>query len=204
MTAPATTDPQRRLALQLAIQLPQDHAEAREVLDLTGELLDGFMRERSSAQRRALKLGWGIVKRLPAPSCGRPRWLTACCVLGCALLALTASTLAGLALFAEFHMGAIMSYAVCVTLVALVLGTWPALAVSAGAALLFNWLVVPPLWQLTAPSAPEVIALAGYVLLSLIVPWIAERRLQFRAAVVPALRLVEADEGDRAPISAQA
>lgn len=67
------TDELRRLALQIAIQLPADIRDARRVLDMAGECLDEFLIEAPSPRQRAKRLGWRLDAAAPGvASTGAP------------------------------------------------------------------------------------------------------------------------------------
>lgn len=60
-----STDADRRLALQLALQLPENVDRARRVLALTAEVLDRHLIEPQPGHGRVLPLVWGA-RALPA------------------------------------------------------------------------------------------------------------------------------------------
>jgi hypothetical protein len=69
------TDELRRLALQIAIQLPACVEDARLVLAMAGECLDNFLIDAPTPMQRAKRLGWRLdaaatdqVAPAPAPA----------------------------------------------------------------------------------------------------------------------------------------
>lgn len=180
----SNTDSQRRLALQLAIQLPENVEDAERVLALAGELLHGFMVEPSQARRRALKLGWNVappVAGAPSPARHTFAWSTLW-----ALCSLVVATPLGAVLDYGFGAGAGMVFAVAVVAMALVFGTVPALIVGALCALMRNLLLIPPALEFNRPTAFEIMTWLGYVALALLVPYIADRRERIRIVAIPA------------------
>lgn len=185
MSSYDTTDSRRRLAMQLAIQLPIEIAEARTVLAMTTELHEDFLiAAPSAAHRRARLLGWGMdpgaaIELAPgAPAAVLVRSI----LLGLSSLLVTMPV--ALLLLQLCGIGAGMVFMIGVMLVALVLGTVPALALALTSPLLHNLLLVPPALEFSRPTAAETMAAAGYLLVALLVPWIEARRPGIRAAVI--------------------
>jgi hypothetical protein len=177
------TDPARRLALQLAIQLPANVEEAREVLALTESVLDDFLIEgQSPAHRRARQLGWGAAREnikmvVPPPMPRRP---PLSCAMAWTVVSLMLSLPMAMLMQRELGHGAGLVFAIEVTLVALVFGQLPALSLAAVIPMLHNLVVIPPVMAFQAPERGELVLGIGYVLLALVVPWVADRRLQIR------------------------
>lgn len=192
-----TTDPERRLAQQIAIQLPESVAAAHRVLDLATELLDDWMiAPQSDAHRRARLLGWGMAQ----PASGdRPRWRGAdiAWIALWDLSALSIATVVGLLMVESFGAGAGTTYMIGVTVVALILGMLPALGFSFGAMLLGNLLIVPPMLEFSRPTTVELIAWACYLVLAVLVPWLAPRRQQIRVAALGVPAAAEEKTRDR-------
>jgi hypothetical protein len=186
MSSHDTTDSRRRLAMQLAIQLPEGVAEARAVLAMTSEALEDFLIPATSdAHRRARLLGWGMtpaeaIERAP----GAPAVMVREILLGFCSLLFTAPV--GLLLLKFCGIGAGVTFMVGVTMVALVLGTVPALALATVTPLLHNLLLIPPALEFSQPTLAEAVAAGAYLVLAVMVPWIAARRTTIRAAVIPA------------------
>lgn len=185
---PEQTDELRRLALQLALQLPASVADARKVLELAGECLDDFLIEKDapcSAAARARRLWRG-----PRPltiadqAAGEPSRLA---VFLCCLGVLAIAALVGAVATHLVGYGALGSSVIGVTVVALLFGRAAALMSSALAFLLINWVVIPPSWDLQMPSVRELCGAAMYVAAALIVPWIQVRREPLRQASLRAV-----------------
>lgn len=184
MSLSEVTDPHRRLATQIAIQLPENVAEAHRVLDLAGECIDDFLVEPSPARRRAGRLGWGVdvavATLAPAPMLRRARiWPTLLALSTLALSLPVATLMVGL-----FGIGAGVTFMFAVTIVALLVGTVPALVLSAVTALLHNLFVVPPALEFSRPTAAEIVMAGCYLLISFVIPWLATRRERIRTALI--------------------
>jgi hypothetical protein len=182
------TDPARRLALQLAIQLPADVAEAHQALALTKILLDDFLAEgNSSAHRRARQLGWGAARehlKLVPPSAAPPREVPPLCTAAWTVVSLMLALPIAMLLQREVGYGAGMVFATEVTLVALIFGSLPALALAAVIPMLHNLVVIPPLMHFNTPSRAELVLGFSYVVLALLVPWVADRRQAIRRIAI--------------------
>lgn len=186
---PEETDELRRLALQLALQLPASVADARKVLELAGECLDDFLIEKGapcSAAARARRLWRGprppTVAADPA-AIDPPRIAVFLCCLG----VLVVAALVGAVGTHLVGYGALGSSVIGVTVVALLFGRAAALMSSALAFLLINWVVIPPSWGLQMPSVRELCGATMYVLAAIIVPWIQVRREPLRQASLRAV-----------------
>jgi hypothetical protein len=171
------TDEMRRLALQLAIQLPEDVADARRVLGLTRQCLEKFLveQDRGSPYQRAARLGWrlslvdNVAGDEAAPAAAATRLRQMLLALGTLLISVPAGMLA----LALIGAGAISILGLGVMIVALVFGRPSALLLAAASAVVHNLLLVPPMLQLSWPDAPEMLFAGLYVLIALSVPWIA-------------------------------
>jgi hypothetical protein len=183
MSANTETDSRRRLAAQLAIQLPQNVAEAHYVLNLTGDMVDHFLVEpMGEAHRRARRLGWRLEQaaaddRVPLLAPGLA-WAT---LWGLSSLGLSLPIGAGMV--ALFGAGAGMTFAVATMVVALVLGTLPAFALAIVTPVLHNLFIVPPALHFTPPTNGEIIAAASYLLIAVLVPFVDRQRRRIRAAL---------------------
>lgn len=177
------TDELRRLALQLALQLPASVSDARRVLALAGECLDDFLIEKAepcSAAARASRL-WRrqpiALEAAPAPVDLPRLTVFVCCLAISAVAAFVGAVTTHLVGY-----GALMTSVIGVTVVALLFGRGAALMSSVLAFLLVNWAVIPPAWDLQAPSVRELCGAAMYVLAAVVVPWIQARREPLRKA----------------------
>lgn len=194
------TDPRRRLALQIALQLPANVAEARQVLELAGDVLDDFMIEgSSSAHRRARLLGWGAA-RLEGVEPQRPAAISPARVRAWSILwgltSLAVTVPLGALLVQQLGHGAVMSLLLGVVVVALIFGAVPALVLSIASTVMLNLLLGPAL-AFQVPIVFEAIAAAGFLISSLLVPWLAERRGNIRTKAIKPSRQVE--PVDRSP-----
>lgn len=181
---PEQTDELRRLAVQLALQLPVSIKDARRVLELTTECLDGFLidqAEAGSATARARRL-WRrprsiVVNATPVPP--RPPLFA---VFLCCLGALALAAALGAASIRLVGFGAVGLNMLAIMMIALLFGRGAALASSALAYALTTWAVMPPAWVLDWPTPHELCGAGMYALTALIVPWIHARREPLREA----------------------
>jgi hypothetical protein len=157
------TDDLRRLALQLALQLPETVDDARRVLAMTGQCLDEFLIDRSGGLtplQRARRLGWraapDLVPELVSDDCrGCDRSPSVARALCLALATLGVSAPAAVLLAHTVGAGAGFSFGFAVILVAMVCGTVPAMVLALASAIIHNLLVVPPALTLQAPTTTE-------------------------------------------------
>ncbi|UGY23130.1 DUF4118 domain-containing protein [Bradyrhizobium septentrionale] len=174
---PRSSEANRHLALQLAIQLPSDSAEdARQVVDELAVLLEGYM-------------------TAPGP---RPLWERQ-------VMALDPPYRAGLALFwtvALFLLVMPVAMAL-VSLVGIQAVEIPLMApLAAGCSMVFgrrygvlvgvlagvahNLLIVPPALELSIPTARELVFGGCYAVAAIVVPTIARHSAALRAAAMSA------------------
>jgi hypothetical protein len=187
---PDQTDELRRLAVQLALQLPASVSDAHRVLELTRECLDEFLVEKTETAAARAKRLWRwrppapvVVNAAPLPS-GPPVFAVLLCCLGVLALA----GLAGAIVLRWTGFGAAAANMLAVTAIALLFGRVAALGSAAGAFAITNWAVLPPAWDLAWPTTYELCGLGAYTLAAMIVPWIQARREPLRAA---SLRVAE-------------
>lgn len=180
---PDQTDELRRLAVQLALQLPASVADARRVLELTGECLDQFLIERSdvsSAAARARRI-WGR----PAPA-GRDAAAapqpSSLAVLFCCVGVLAVAAVAGAITLRLTGYGAVGINTMAVSLLGLLFGWRAALGSALAAFLLTSWAVIPPALEINLPTTYELFGLALSIFAALVVPWIQARREPLREA----------------------
>jgi K+-sensing histidine kinase KdpD len=185
---PEQTDELRRLAVQLALQLPASVSDARRVLALTSECLDEFLIEKPqpSAAARASRI-WSRPRPMvtnATPLTSPPRRLAVfLCCLGVLSIA---AVLGGLALRLVGY-GAVGANVLGVVAVALLFGRGAALMSAALAFLLMNWAVVPPAWDLSLPTTYELCGGVMYGVAAIVVPWIQARREPLRRATLTAV-----------------
>lgn len=182
---PEQTDELRRLAVQLALQLPASVADARRVLELTSECLDEFLIERHSARARARRL-WRRPQPVEAVSASAALSRVAvllCCV---GILALAAGS--GAVALRLTGYGAIGANLLAVTVIGLLFGRGAAVCSALGAFVLTNWAVIPPAWDLDLPTTYEFIGLAMSIIAAIAVPWIQAQREPLRAASLRAVQ----------------
>ncbi|WP_338821487.1 hypothetical protein [Bradyrhizobium septentrionale] len=166
---PRSSEANRHLALQLAIQLPSDSAEdARQVVDELAVLLEGYM-------------------TAPGP---RPLWERQ-------VMALDPPYRAGLALFWTVVAMALVSLvgiqAVEIPLMAplaagcsMVFGRRYGVLVGVLAGVAHNLLIVPPALELSIPTARELVFGGCYAVAAIVVPTIARHSAALRAAAMSA------------------
>ena len=180
MQSSEKTDGLRRLALQLALQLPESVEDARRVLAMTGECLDQFLIEQSgslSAWQRAKRLGWrvdvaaenrpGLAAAEASPSVSRALcWALATLGVTAPLALLLVNTVGG---------GAGFCFGFAVILISVVFGVLPALALAGASPIIHNLVVVPPAFALQVPSKQELVWAVFYVFFALSVPPLLRR-----------------------------
>lgn len=173
------TDELRRLALQLAIQLPENVTDARRVLVMTSECLDKFLIDpggRLTPLQRARRLGWRVdlaePEDLPAPEVLAPApgptigWTLASLVISVPLSAMLWHTIG--------H-GAYLTFGFFVIAIAMTFGAWPGLLLAAVSAIANNLLVLPPALEFTPPSRLELVCAVFYVVFALLMPPLTRR-----------------------------
>jgi K+-sensing histidine kinase KdpD len=169
----------RRLALQLATQLPETFDEARETVDELAELLEGYMVKapRPLWERRALAGGCDFA----APAA---LFWTVATFLILGLVAVPVHLLVG------YQVVAMIIQATGVACIALVFGRRYGLLGSALAMVLHNILIVPPVLSMTPPSLLELLFSFGYFSAAIIVPTVARHAEALRAAATMSCALV--------------
>jgi len=189
----AKTDEMRRLAMQLAIQLPESVEDAHKVLNLTREFLDQFLIERTKSpfHARAALLGWnlnlGVGKQTPLIDSGEillvestPRRPSLLLALLLGLSTLFVSVPAGMGLIAALGSGSYLTFLLAISCVGLILGQPAALALATATPFIHNLLIVPPAFEFTAPGREEFMCAGFYLATALITPWLAMRAPRIR------------------------
>jgi hypothetical protein len=179
------TDPVRRAALQIAIQLPEDIGEARNVIDEVGELLEGYL----IAGPRIAKDQPRLVREFIPP-------LKPSRAIPYTLLALAMLMPLGV-LLADMTGAQTASGWVSLTgllIVTLTLGQTYGFLYTAVYAVAHNFLVVRPILQFTPPSIEEYVRIGGMCWLALISPTLARLAypLRQRLSKAPAVALKRA------------
>jgi hypothetical protein len=166
------TDPIRRQALGLAVQLPENVAEARAVLDQTREVLESFM---VPTPREVLNR--------PGIALERAGWLMHECALAWTLggLLLLGPIAAATARLFDCETASGWVLLAGVVAVSLVFGQLYGVVFSIGAGLAHNLLTVPPIFEFQLPSRYEVVRLIGCVLLSIWLPLMANAAQRLRS-----------------------
>ncbi|MEY9158269.1 hypothetical protein [Bradyrhizobium japonicum] len=186
------TDELRRLAVQLALQLPASVADARRVLALTNECLDDFLIERGEPRSAAARANRIWRRAAPPADVVAPpvpaRAPAALPLLLCCLVVLAIASSIGALSIRLIGYGALGPNVLGVTAIALLFGRGAALASVPLAFLLNNLAVIPPAWDLAWPSTYELCGVVMYLAAAVFVPWIQARREPLRAA---SLRVVE-------------
>lgn len=199
------TEELRRLALQLALQLPANVADARRVIGLTSTCLDQFLVDgrRSDARTRAARLGWPVDIEASLEPTVDERRPTGLPVLLCCLAALALSCALAMLLIDLFGAGAGAASVLSVMVSALLYGRRPAVLVTMLAAIAVNLVAVPPLDGFTPPAAWEVVTFGLNLSIAIAVPWILARRETLRASTLRlAARPLRVFIGDRADVPA--
>jgi hypothetical protein len=183
-----TTDPIRRQALGLAIQLPDNVVEARAVLDQTRLVFEEYMIGSSR------EIGNGPVSpAAPDPSVGVvSHECAATWTIGLLLLLAPLAALAAHLFDCETASGWVLLAGVAVA--ALVFGPLYGVGFSIGGAFAHNLLAVPPVFEFQAPSRCEVIRLIGCLALAIILPLTATAAHRLRAMAFTAGRASRAPE----------
>lgn len=165
-----STDLDRRLAAQLVIQLPADLAEARRVLALTSEMLEGFLVEQPAINRVA-QSGWGGASTAAAWIAGArlTSWQRAGVTISFVLLSLALACLVAQVLGA----GGTVTLSFLAIATSLLFGAGPGLAMAAFCLVANNLLFVPPALELTIPTKMEFLFGVYLVLVVLSAPTLA-------------------------------
>jgi hypothetical protein len=176
------TDELRRLAAQIAIQLPESVADARRVLKMAGDLLDNFLVEggaERSPWQRARRLGWRIdadaedpvpgdhVDLAPAPG---PIAAIACSL---ATLLVTVPLSAALLVGLDYSGG--FCFLCGVLIAAMLFGSGPALLLAVVSPIVHNILVLPPVLQFNSPTTRDLLVAGFYMVAAVAVPWLMRR-----------------------------
>lgn len=166
----------RRTALQIAVQLPENAVEAREVLELTHHLINEFLIPGPRL----------VVSRLsaaaPPPLVGAAGPPAAAAIAMTIAAVVTLSPLGGLLAYlgdVEAPAGWLMLLGAAA--VSLILGGVYAVGFSILAAIGHNLFVIKPIFAFSVPTETELIRLAGLITLSLILPILARRAASLRA-----------------------
>lgn len=180
---PEQTDELRRLAVQLALQLPASIKDARKVLELTTECLDDFLieAEAESAAARARRR-WRRPRPIEVNAAPVPVRPPVFAVFLCCLGALALAAALGAVSVRLIGYGEIGLTMLAIATIALLFGRVAALASSGVAYALTTWAVIPPAWVLDWPTTHELCGAALYVLTALVVPWIEAKREPLREA----------------------
>lgn len=183
---PEQTDELRRLALQLALQLPASVADARKVLALTGECLDDFLIEAEGpASARARRL-WRLPRPMLVNSAPLPQRTSRLAVFLCCLGVLALSGCLGAIAIRTIGYGAAGLNLLAITVISMLFGRGAALASVGLAYLLTTWAVMPPSWDISWPTVYELCGVGLYGLAAVLIPWIQEQREPLREATLRA------------------
>ncbi|ODM77767.1 hypothetical protein A6X20_19125 [Bradyrhizobium elkanii] len=173
---PRSSDANRHLALQLAIQLPDSTDDARQVVDELAVLLEGYMTApgpRPLWQRQVLALD-------PPYHAGPALFWTVALFLlvmplAAALVAMVGMPAAEVPVIAPLAAGCSM-----------VFGRRYGVLFGALVALGHNLLIVPPALELSVPSAMELVIGGCYACAAIVVPTVAKHSAALRAAAMSA------------------
>ncbi|MBR1033052.1 DUF4118 domain-containing protein [Bradyrhizobium liaoningense] len=181
---PEQTDELRRLAVQLALQLPASIKDARKVLELTTECLDDFLIDKAEAESAAARARrrWRRPRPIEVNATPVPVRPPVFAVFLCCLGALALAAALGAVSVRLIGYGEIGLTMLAISMIALLFGRGAALASSALAYVLTTWAVIPPAWALDWPTTHELCGAALYVLTAVIVPWIQAKREPLREA----------------------
>lgn len=195
--APKNTDKTRRAAIELAVQLPEDVAEARAVLAQAGALLEGFL-------IRAPREIWNSAAegRDDRGSLTAHEYALAWTIAGVAVISLVATALA-YALDCEIVSGFVLLGGVAVS--ALVFGQIYGVIFSVLAVVSHNFFVIPPAYAFNAPTRAELVRAVGFVVLAVALPLIANGAQKLRRlAINGALPLSAAARQSASPVLPEA
>lgn len=165
----------RRLALQLAVQLPDSNEDARVVIDELAELLEHYV---VRGPRSAWRVRSAVDQAAPSVSTPAAIFWTAAAFLVLAPLA------AGMAALVGLHIGAALVFFVGIAAAALVFGPCYGLGMSAAAVLAHNLLIIDPVLRFSRPCTLEIAFAVGYAMTSLLLPWLAVHGNALRARAV--------------------
>lgn len=189
-----TTDARRRLAMQIALQLPENAADARHVLALATSLLDSFLVDNrySDARRRAAALGWQVdaAAEAEAAAIERPvftrawQFGAALRASGFGLATLLVTVPLGMAAVDRLGHGGVMALLLGVMVVAAVFGRTAAVVLALASVVAQNLLVMPPAFAFQPPGMLDAVGLVGYLAVALLLPCLISRRDNIRARVV--------------------
>jgi len=171
--ASRNTDRIRRLALQLAVQLPEDVNEARATIEALQLSLEGFL-------IRAPREIWNK----PAEAFQPPGLALHRRALGWTLLvALVAGILGAAWTFAmESTFGSGFALAIGLCAIALTFGSLYGLIYAPLAVVVHSFLAGP--FAFTRPSDDELVRTAGLMLLAVVLPWLANNAARLRGAAL--------------------
>ncbi|MGY4288851.1 hypothetical protein ACVWXO_008071 [Bradyrhizobium sp. LM2.7] len=166
------TDATRRAALQIAVQLPENVEEARDVLHQTACLLESFLI---------------IAPREVWPRCGLASAKGPTLRRALAMLLGTLVILLPLgALVAHLTgLSAVFDWVLSVGVIcaSLTLGRSYAVALAAAGLVFHNLFVAPPIWTFAVPSTDEIMRAAGLLALALGMPSMVEFAADLRARI---------------------
>ncbi|APO53487.1 DUF4118 domain-containing protein [Bradyrhizobium diazoefficiens] len=170
--AAKNTDRTRRAALELAIQLPEDVAEARAVLVQTGDLLEGFL----------IRVPRDIWNRPAGAADNRGALIAHECALCWTMISALALAPVAASLAYVLECEAVSGFVlfIGVAAAALVFGQIYGVIFSALAVVAHNLLSVPPVYEFSVPTRGEVVRAVGFVVLAIALPMIANAAQRLR------------------------
>ncbi|OKO67483.1 hypothetical protein AC628_39050 [Bradyrhizobium sp. NAS96.2] len=186
---PRSSDANRHLALQLAIQLPDSTEDARQVVDELAVLLEGYMTApgpRPLWQRQVLALD-------PPYHAGPALFWTLALFLLWMPVVTALVALVGAPSIEVPIMGSLT--AVC----SIVFGRRYGVLFGALVCLGHNLLIVPPALELTLPTACELVLACCYACAAIVVPTVATHSAALRAAAMSACVRLAPAPGSASP-----
>jgi K+-sensing histidine kinase KdpD len=160
-----------RVALQIALQLPENVEEARRALDEAGYLLENFMVPAPREVRR----------RHFQPA--EPLSLARTALIAVAIAVVLAPLGAVLAVLTGLEAASVWTLLVGVSWTSLVLGRVGGLLFSVLGSAAHNLLVIPPAFSFNVPMPADILRLIGFVTIALLLPMIAASAHDLRRAV---------------------
>jgi Domain of unknown function (DUF4118) len=163
-----------RLALQVAMQLPENVDEARRVLNDANNLLENFLAPVPREIQRRPPISLEVEPVLPL---SRAATLTTIVGFFFAPLGAVLAALTGL------EAASLWTLLVGESWVSLVLGRPSGIIFSVLASLAHNFFARPPMFEFNAPVAAEFLQLAGFIMIAVVLPAIARSASRFRRLI---------------------
>ncbi|MGC2781120.1 MAG: DUF4118 domain-containing protein [Bradyrhizobium sp.] len=180
------TEPMRRLALQIAAQLPENIEEARAVLDQVADLLENFMIAKPHAAWLRRRLSVPVTTARLPPLCAI--LLTLVTLLLLLPLGVGSARAGG----QEAIFVWVLLYGVVID--SLVFGRWCGVLFALLGCAGYRLLLGPPQFAFSAPTLMEVVRTVGLVVLALWLPGFAGRADLLRNAISRGVTSLDAED----------